>query len=425
MVDLDKIKNFVVIGGGIMGSGIAQVALLTGYEKVLVIDLNSEILETSRNLIQQRIEALESEEKCKEFFAYHEMLKNSDFKKKLGSFESVGIVANMTDTKTIMSRLCTETVISKGVKDADFVIEAVSEKLELKQKIFGQLGEYSPPQAVLASNTSSMSITKIAQDSKHPEKVIGMHFHTFFPITGMLIEITPGEKSSEESLEIGREIAQRFPSLMGERFTVQLEKESPGLIANRMTIAGGLYFNWILKHATDNGISREQLDAAGFSSEGADVIGIDTIYYCAKYFEENVSPDFTPSERLTDLFNAGKFGRKVGEGFYKWNEDGPIINIPPVEKKTTDFLTNNLDPEIYSAIQLNEACRLLEEGVIKSYELINKVLLKGTFMPGPFVAGKAKYKEWAEKLYKFAEISGKSYLKPCDMMESGSFLDYK
>lgn len=425
MVELDKIKNFAVIGGGIMGSGIAQVALLTGYEKVTVIDLNSEILEKSRILIQQRIEALESEEKCKEFFAYHDLLKNLDFKNKLGSFESVGIVANKVDIKTILSRLCTETDISKGVRDTDFVIEAVSEKMELKQKIFEQLGEYSPPQAVLASNTSSMSITDIAQDSKRPEKVIGMHFHTYFPITGMLIEITPGEKSSAESLDIGREVAQRFPSLMGERFTVQLEKETPGLIANRLAITGTLYFNWLMNQAIENGISREQLDAADFSSEVADVIGIDTIYYCSKYLEKKISPDFAPSERLTNLFNEGKFGRKVGEGFYKWNEDGPIKNLPPVEKSTTDFITKLLDLEIISAIQLNEACRLLDEGVVKSYELINKVLLKGTFMPGPFVIGKTKYKEWAEKLYDFAEKSGKSYLKPCDMMESGRFLDFK
>jgi enoyl-CoA hydratase/3-hydroxyacyl-CoA dehydrogenase len=343
----------------------------------------------------------------------------------LGNFESVGIVANKVDTQTIMNRLCTEIEISKGVEDADFVIEAVSEKMELKQKIFSQLGEFSPPQAVLASNTSSMSITNIARDSKHPEKVIGMHFHTYFPITGMLIEITPGEKSSPESLEIGHEVAQRFPSLMGERFTVRLEKETPGLIANRLTVAGTLYFDWLMNQATDNGISREQLDAADFSSEVADVIGIDTIYYVSKYFEETISPEFAPSQRLTDLFNAGKFGRKVGEGFYKWNEDGPIKNLPPVEKKTTDFITSTIDPEIFPAIQLNEACRLLEEGVVKSYELIDKVLFKGSFMPGPFALGKTKYKEWAEKLNDFAEKSGKTYLKPCDMMESGRFLDFK
>ncbi|GAG05632.1 unnamed protein product, partial [marine sediment metagenome] len=105
--------------------------------------------------------------------------------------------------------------------------------------------------------------------------------------------------------------------------------------------------------------------------------------------------------------------------------DGPIKNLPPVEKKTTDFITNTIDPEIFSAIQLNEACRLLEEGVLKSYELIDKVLFKGSFMPGPFALGKTKYKEWAEKLDDFAEKSGKTYLKPCDMMKLGRFLDYK
>jgi enoyl-CoA hydratase/3-hydroxyacyl-CoA dehydrogenase len=425
VVDIDNIRNFAVIGGGVMGSGIAQVALLSGYENVTVIDLNSAILEKSRALIQQRIEALESEEKCKEFFSYHDLLKNLDYKKKLENFEAVGIVANNFDTKTIMNRLSTETDLSKGVSDADFVIEAVSEKMNLKQDIFKQLGEYVPPQTVLASNTSSMSITKISQDAKNPEKVIGMHFHTFFPIIGMLIEITPGEKSSKESLETGYKVAQKFPCIMGERFTVQLEKETPGLIANRLAVVGSLYFNWLMDQALDNGISREQLNAANFTSEVADAIGIDTIYYVSKYFEENLSPEFAPSQRLTELFNAGKFGKKVGEGFYKWNADGAIKNLPPVEEKTTNFLTNTIDIEMHPAIQFNEACRLLEEGVVTSYELIDKVQLKGTHMPGPFALGKTKYKEWAEKLHKFVEISGKTYLEPSEMMKSGKFLDYK
>ncbi len=429
MVDLDKIKNMAVIGGGIMGSGIAQVALLTGYEKVTVVDLNNQILLKSKETIQKRIEALESEKNFEKFLSKSnnstERRENIDFKKKLSDFKSVGIITNGVNTSTIMGRLKTEKDISKGVADADFIIEAVPEILNIKQTVFKKLGEFSPPHTILASNTSTMSITKIAQFSGRPEKVIGMHFHTFFPIFGMLIEITPGNESSKESLEIGLSIAQKFPSLMGERFTIQLEKESPGLIANRIAITGAIYFSWLINQAIDNGISREQLDAAGFSSEGADAIGIDTVYYSAKYFEDNVSPDFAPSKRIIDLFNAGKLGKKVGRGFYEWNEDGPIKNLPPVEEKTTEFLKDHSDPETISAIKLNEACRLLEEGVVKSYELIDRVIMKGTFIEGPFVKGKEKYKEWAEKLYEFAEITGKSYLKPCDLMESGRFLSYQ
>ena len=425
MVDIDKIKNIAIVGGGIMGSGIAQVALLTGYEKVTVIDLNAEILEKSKELIQTRIEALESVEKFKEFFASNEMVINLDIKKILVSFESVGIVSNKVDTKTIMSRLYTETEISKGVSDADFVIEAVSEKLDLKQDIFKQLGEFAPPQAVLASNTSSMSITKIAQLSSRPEKVIGMHFHTFFPILGMLIEITPGEKSSEESLEIGRTIAQKFPCLTGKRFTVRLEKETAGLIANRISFPIYLYSNWFVNYAKINGISREQLDAAGFSLEIADRIGLDTVYYIQKYLEKYLSPDFAPREEIAKLVNEGRLGKKVGKGFYDWDENEPIKNLPSLDPKTMEFLGKNFNPEIIEALRLNEGCRLLEEGVVKSYRLIDKVLFKGNFTPGPFKTGKDKYKEWVKLLYTIAEKTGKSYLKPCEMMESGKFLSLR
>ncbi|MFX0029148.1 MAG: 3-hydroxyacyl-CoA dehydrogenase family protein [Candidatus Hodarchaeota archaeon] len=429
MVLVDDIKNMAIIGGGIMGSGIAQVALLSGYEKVVLVDLSDEILRKSKEIVQRRIEALESEEQFKKFLSESDistyMREKLNFKEKLNVFESVGIISKGIDTQTIMSRLITETSLPSAIKDADFVIEAVPEILEVKQNVFKELSENSPSHTILASNTSTMSITKIAEFSRRPENVIGMHFHTFFPIFGMLIEITPGIKSSNNSLRMGYAIAQKFPCLIGERFTVQLEKESPGLIANRFDIAGSLYHNWLINRAFENGISREQLDAADMSSELADAIGIDTIYYSSKYFEEHVSPDFTPSKRITDLYKVGKLGKKVGQGYYKWNENKPIRKLPPVEKKTTEFLRDFLDPEIYSAIRLNEACRLLEEGVVKSYELIDKVQLKATFMPGPFDIGKTKYKEWAEKLHKFAEISGKSYLKPCDMMESGRFLNYR
>ncbi|MFW9822827.1 MAG: 3-hydroxyacyl-CoA dehydrogenase family protein [Candidatus Thorarchaeota archaeon] len=422
MANIENIKNIAIVGGGIMGSGIAQVALLAGYDKITITDLNSEILEKSRKLIQTRIEALESEEQFKIFFGSDERLENLDIKIALQSFESVGIIANNIDTKTILNRLFTETEISKGVKDVDFVIEAVSEKLELKQEIFKQLGEFAPPQAVLASNTSSMSITKIAELCSRPDKVIGMHFHTFFPIMGMLIEITPGIKSSEESLEIGQLVAQKFPCLTGERFTVRLEKETAGLIANRISFPVFLYSNWFTNHAKVNGISREQLDAAGFSPEIADHIGLDTIYYIQQYLEKYLSPEFAPSEELANLVKEGRLGKKIGKGYYDWNENEPIKNLPPLDPKTMEFIVKNFNAEIIEALRLNEGCRLLEEGVVKSYELIDKVLLKGNFTPGPFEVGKNKYKEWTKLLYDAAEKSGKSYMKPCEMMESGKFL---
>jgi enoyl-CoA hydratase/3-hydroxyacyl-CoA dehydrogenase len=426
LVDIDRIKNIAVVGGGILGSGITQVALLAGYEKVTVIDLNDEILKSSRRLIQYRIESLVSEEKFKEFLkdtdTSNELIKNIDFKQKQADFKSVGILANGVNSKTVMSRLKTVTDLAVGVSDADFVIEAVSEIMELKQDIFKKLGKYTPTHAVLASNTSTMSITKISQFSGRPDKCIGMHFHTPFPIMGMLIEVTPCMASSKNSLELGYDIAQKFPSLIGERFIVQLEKESPGLIANRMAITGGLYSKWIMTQALEKGISYGQLETMGVSFEIIDALGVDTVYYCEKYFEENVSPDFAPSERLTNLFNEGRFGQKVGKGFYEWIDGRPVKNMEPIDEESQNFLTALFNLDIFAAIQLNEACRLLEEGVVKSYELIDKVIMKGTFVPGPFMVGKGKYKEYAELLYDIAEKTGKSYLKPCKMMESGKFL---
>jgi enoyl-CoA hydratase/3-hydroxyacyl-CoA dehydrogenase len=428
MVNIDDIKKMAVIGGGIMGSGIAQVALLSGYEEVTVIDLNTDILQNSKNLINERIVALESEENYKMFLNANNimdpMLTSMDIKPKLAKFESVGIIAHNVDTETIMNRLQLETDIGKGVKDADFVIEAVTEKLELKQNIFRDLGQHSPPDTILASNTSAMSITEIAKFSGRPEKVIGMHFHTFFPIMGMLIEITPGKVSSKESLNIGQAIGQKFPCLRGKRFTVQLEKETAGLIANRISLPSFLYFEWLLDYAMDNGFSIEQLGALNMMFGLADAIGLDTIYNIMKYFEEYVSPDFVPSKLLTDLINAGRLGKKVGKGYLEYNDNGAVENSPTADEKATEFLMPHLEEITMSALGFNEACRLLEEGVVKRSRLIDKVIFKGTSMPGPFRTGKEKYKEYVKKLYDIVEMTEKSYFKPCKMMESGDFLSY-
>ena len=429
MVSLENIKNIAVIGGGLMGVGIAQIALLSGYEKVTVIDLKGEILEKCRVEIQRRIEEFESE-KFEELYLEAtgniEVAKTIDFESKKGDFKSIGILANKVSLSTIMERLKTETDISKGVSDADFVIEAVPEVMSLKQEIFIKLGQFTPPHTVLASNTSVMSITNIGKFSGREDKVIGLHFHVYYPLLGMVIEITPGEKTSEDSMKLGLEFSQNLPCLIGERFTVKLEKESPGLISNRATLLEFLYHNWLLKQAKSVGISYEQLDAAMPAVfETFDRIGIDTVYNVEKYYEEVVTPDFAPADLLTDLLSQGRIGRKVGKGYYDWDENGPIRKISRIEPKTRHFLAENIDPELFIALSLNESCKLLEEGVVKSYDIITKILMKGNFIEGPFIQGKDKYKEWSQILYKVAEKTGILYLKPCEMMESGRFLSYK
>ncbi|MFW9949995.1 MAG: 3-hydroxyacyl-CoA dehydrogenase family protein, partial [Candidatus Thorarchaeota archaeon] len=405
------------------------VALLAGFEKVTLNDLNLDILYKSKEKIQERIEALRSEENYNKFLESNNItegvMKDLDFKSKLGKFESIGVLAENTDTISMMSRLKLVTDISQAVMDADFVIEAVPEKLELKRKVFRDLGEYSPTKATLASNTSCMSITEIAKFSSQPEKVIGMHFHTFFPLVGILIEITPGKQSSEESLKIGMKIAQKFPCLVGKRFTVQLEKEAPGLIGNRISLPGEIYFEWLVDYAIENGFSFEQLGALNYIFGLTDAIGLDTIYNILKYFEEHVSSDFGPGNALTNLINKGRFGKKVGKGWYNYNENGTIENVPLLDEKATEFLKPYIDQDIFLALNLNEACRLLEEGAVKSYKLIDKIIAKGNFTPGPFKLGKKRYEEFAKILYNLAEITGKYYFKPCKMMESGDFLSYK
>ena len=429
MVELDNINKIAIIGGGVMGSGIAQVALLSGYEKVTVIDLDEGILQKSRDLIQERIEALKSEENYKKFLTVNNVIdvvqKSVVIRNKLDKIEAVGILAHNIDTGTIMSRLKTETDISKGVADADFVIEAVSEKLELKQRIFKDLGEFSPPNTILASNTSSMSITKIGQHSGRPEKVIGIHFHTFFPIFGMVIEITPGEHTSEESLKIGQAIAERFPCLTGKKLTVQLDKETAGLIANRISLPGHVYLDWLIDYAIDTGFSFEQLGVLNMLFGIEDAIGLDTIYNILKYFEEYVSPDFAPGQFFTKLVTSGRFGMKVGEGYLDYNENGSIKKTPLEDEKAAEFLMPYLDEVIFKALRLNEACRLLEEGVVKNWRLIDKVMLKGFYVPGVVKSGKRKYQEFTKRLYELAEKTGKNYFKPCKIMESGDFIALK
>ncbi len=428
MADPGDVRRIAVVGSGIMGTGITQALLLGGYERVVLSDIDSSALMKGRDSIELVMRSLEDEDRCKEFISSYtgmNRLSSVDITELRANRKAVGIIAEGRTAREIMDRLVCETDLQRAVSDVDFVIEAVPEKLGLKQEVFRQLGEFAPPHAVCASNTSTLLVSKIGQLSRRPENVIGMHFHGFTQIFNRLVEIMGSDKTADESLELGRAIAASLPSIGGERLAVRLEKEAVGFIANRIAAPGGLYRTWFLNQAMEQGITFEQLHAAGYDLRGSDRVGLDTAVNGAISLHENLSPDFAPSKALVELVRQGRLGRKTGRGIYDWDESGnAIIKETEAEERTLEFLRENTDPELGLASRMNEGCRLLEMGVVKGYGVINEVERIGESHEATFVLGFDKYKEWAEKLEAAAEKIGKPYLRPCEMMLSGRFRDY-
>jgi len=392
MVDLNRVKTFVVVGAGTMGREIAQVALMSNlFDKVILNDINENVLSTAKKYITAGLEKIES-------------------KGKLGQ----SLTAN-----SLINKLSTSKNLIASIKEADFIVEAIPEVMELKQGLFKELGEYAPEHAVLATNTSTMSISKIAEASNRPEQVIGMHFFTPIPLL-RLIELIKGEKTSQEAFDLGVAIGQKLPALKGKRYIAKIEKESPGFIVNRLTITTNLLFNWLLDMATDKGIPYEKIDNDFVSPPELgplakwDFFGLDVVCDVMNYFVKEISPEFAPGKTLINLLKEGNLGRKTGKGIYEWVEGKP--------NRKTNEKAGLFNPEVYYAIQLNEGCKLLEEKIVSGYKIIDDTMLAGMDMPGPFGAGKRNYEKWAIMLEELAETTQINYLKPCEMMKSGAFL---
>jgi enoyl-CoA hydratase/3-hydroxyacyl-CoA dehydrogenase len=392
MVDITNIRTLTVIGAGTMGREIAQVALMSRiFEKIKLYDIDSGVLENAIKFIENGLIKLEEKGKLKP----------------------------ETSVTDLMNELYQESDLKLAVSEADFIIEAVPEIMGLKQELFKKLGEYSPEHAILATNTSTMSITEIASTSGRDDKVIGMHFFT--PIVVLrLIEVIRGQKTSNDTFEKCVAVGEQLPALKGKKFIAKINKESPGFIVNRLTITTNLYIDWILDEAVKKGIPFEAIDADMATLPGMgicakmDYLGLDVLYNSLKYFETELSPEFSPGKTLSQKIKEGNLGRKTGRGLYEWKEGKAILN----EAKGAGMF----DMELVFAIQLNEGCRLLEEGIVSGYKMIDDTMLAGMDMPGPFGPGKKNYPKWTKMLEDFVDKSGIQYLKPCELMKSGGFL---
>ncbi|MFW9987203.1 MAG: 3-hydroxyacyl-CoA dehydrogenase NAD-binding domain-containing protein [Candidatus Odinarchaeota archaeon] len=394
MIDISKYKEFSVIGAGTMGREIAQVAIMSDqFESVKLWSRTQKTLDIASNFIETGIKKLETK----------------------------GLLGEKS-AKSTLEKLIIERDFEKASK-ADYIVESVPEFMDLKQSTFKKLGNLAPEHTILATNTSTMSITEIASSSGRPEKVVGMHFFTPIPVLE-LIELIRGKETSDETFEIGAAIGESLPYIGGKKFVARIEKESPGFIVNRLTIASGAYIDWLTDVAMEKGIPWKDLneDLAVPNQMGGlakrDYLGLDVIRNAAKYFEEKVSPDFATGKALAKLIDDGYLGRKTGKGFLEWSEDGK-----PITDGAKKANIGNMD--CFMALQMNEGCRLLEEGIVSSYETIDKTMIAGMRSRGPFELGKDRYKEWCDLLDDFAKKSGKKYFSPTKLMQTGDFLKYK
>lgn len=276
-----------------MGRGIAHAASLGGF-RVTLQDVGSGVLESALEEIQKEMQKAVERDRLDEG-EMHEGL------------ERIAITESLEE----------------AVEEADLVIEAVPEEMELKLEIFGRLDKLCPERAVLATNTSTMSPTEIAAATSRPERCIAMHF--FNPAHKMkLVELVRGLETADETVEVARSVAER----MGKE-TVEVE-EFPGFVTSRINCLVG---NEAMNMLVEGVASAPDIDKAlklglGYPMgplELADLVGLDARLRNLEYLHQTLGEKYRPSPLLYKLVAAGHYGRKSGRGIYEYDDDGNTI----------------------------------------------------------------------------------------------------
>jgi len=283
-----EVKKVAVLGAGLMGNGIAQVAAATGYN-VCMMDISDELVKKGMNRVQ----------------------------KSLQRFVKAGKLAE-GDAEAIMNRISTDTSVAGAAKGADLVIEAIPENLELKKKVFAELDEVCDSHAILSSNTSELSITDIASATKRPDRVIGMHWFNPPPMM-KLIEIVIGVDTSEETTAVIEEVSKK----MGKE-TVRV-KDAQGFVTSRVL---GAHMMECMRVLEEGLATPEDIDKAirlGLNYpmgpfELADYVGLDTLLFASEGLTEAFGDRFRAPQILRKQVEAGHLGRKTGRGFYDYTD---------------------------------------------------------------------------------------------------------
>ncbi len=385
---VEDIKKIAIVGAGDMGHGIAEVAAMAGY-KVNLYDVKQEFVDKGYTKIKESLEKQVSKQK---------------------------ITADAMNQ--VMGNITKFTELKDAVKDIDFMIEAAPEILNLKQKIFKEIDEYAPKHAILASNTSNMSITKIGGVTKRPDKVVGLHY--FNPVVMMLlVEVIRGEKTSDETMNVTYDLMSKWKNFRGDMVPVRVEKDTAGFIYNRIGSPAGIYLMEVLqrKLVTPEGVDAKvkSIGAPMGPYETMDYTGLDINYHGMLYFAEVMSPDYKPRKWLEDMVKAGTLGKKTGKGLYVWPGGGR----PTIDPSKAD---PSFDPMDIICLQVNEGTKLLEQGVAKSAAEIDKAVVNGGGgVFGPFALAKGMgWDKVAERCEKISKELGIKWFMPTETLKKGN-----
>lgn len=383
-----EIKTITIVGAGDMGHGIAELFALAGMN-VNMYDIKDEFVQRGTQKIQASLEKRVAKQKM-----------------------------SADEVQQTMARITGFTVLADAVKNTDYMIEAAPEILDLKIKIFQEANANAPAHAILASNTSNMSITQMGAATQRAQKVLGVHF--FNPVMMMaLVEVIKGEGTSEETMQTSYDLVGRLNNFRGPMVPVRVEKDVPGFIFNRLGAPIGLY----MAELYEKGLVEPEAVDAKVRSLGApmgpyelmDFTGVDVNLHGHAYFAQTLSPEFEPRSWMKKLVDAGHLGKKTNQGIYAW----PDGNRPTIDMAKAD---PNFDVTDIICLQVNEGTKLLEAGVTDSAAEIDKAIVNGGGSPiGPFAM--AKGMGWAAVAERCESISKRlniAYLKPTETLKKGA-----
>ncbi|MCK5151602.1 MAG: 3-hydroxyacyl-CoA dehydrogenase [Candidatus Thorarchaeota archaeon] len=341
-----KVKKIAVVGAGLMGAGISYVSIAAGYD-VIMTDLDDDAI--NRGL--------------------------SRFKGYVESGVKRGKLSS-EDGEKMISQLVTTTILGEAVSDVDLVIEAVFENMDVKKKLFKEMDGSARPDTILASNTSSLSITELGKVTNRPDKVIGMHY--FSPVPAMkLLEVIIGKETKDEAVQTALEVGEQ------QRKTTVKAIDSPGFIVNRlrMQISIAVYHIYETGLASAEEIDtamKEKLGTPMGSLELSDFVGLDVSLETMSTLERELGECYKVPETLKKFVAEGRIGRKAGKGFYTY-EDGQKLSLEEPKGADPSWIVNRI-----IIPYLREAMVEFETGIASKEDIDKAMKLGSNYKEGPF-----------------------------------------